>query len=135
MQPAQGTGGGDARFRTVLVDGWEVLVGSSARGNDQLTFRVARPQDLWLHAAGFAGSHVVIRAAEGVEVPQQVVERAARLAVRHSKARAAGGKVAVHVCRAADVRKPPGAPPGQVQLRRFEVVRVYAADDDDVGGG
>jgi predicted ribosome quality control (RQC) complex YloA/Tae2 family protein len=118
-------GGGDARFRTFNYEGCEILVGRGARENDQLTFRVAGPNDLWLHAAGFAGSHVVVRVPESGSVPRQVVEYAAQLAAFHSKARAAGGKVAVHVCRASDVRKPRGAPAGQVQLRRFDVVRVY----------
>lgn len=112
-------------FRRVEVDGYEVLVGKGARDNDRLTFRVARPRDWWLHAAGFAGSHVVVRVDEDGEAPRSVLERAAQLAVYHSKARDAGGKVAVHVCRAGDVRKPRGAPPGQVQLRAWDVLRVY----------
>ena len=108
-------------------DGFEILVGRSARANDRLTLREARPNDLWLHAAGYAGSHVIIRAADGRTgvVPKEVVEEAARLAVRHSKARDAGGKVSVHVARAADVSKRRGAPAGQVMVRRYETVKVY----------
>ncbi|MGH7464564.1 MAG: NFACT RNA binding domain-containing protein [Longimicrobiales bacterium] len=113
-------------WQQIDVHGYEVLVGRSARDNDELTFRVARPRDLWLHAAGHAGSHVVIRAAEsGVDVPREVIERAAAYAAWHSKARNARGKVEVHVCRAADVRKPRGVPAGTVELRRYDVVRVY----------
>lgn len=116
-------------WRTVEVDGFEVLVGKGARENDELTFRIARPQDLWLHASGYAGSHVVIRKPEGVsDVPRHVIERAAELAAWHSKAREARGKVSVHVCRAADVRKRKGAPAGQVELRRSETVKVYPRD-------
>lgn len=108
------------------MDGYEVLVGRSARDNDELTFRVARPRDVWLHAAGHAGSHVIIRAAEdGSAVPRTVVERAAQWAAWHSRARNARGKVEVHVCRAADVRKPRNAPTGTVELRRWETLRVY----------
>jgi len=110
---------------TVDVDGWEVLVGRSAKANDRLSLRDARPRDLWLHAAGFAGSHVVIRCPDGEEPPREVVERAARLAIHHSKARNAGGKVEVHVCRAADVSKARGAPAGQVRIRDWWAVRVY----------
>jgi len=118
-------------WRTVVVDGFEILVGKGARENDELTFRVARPYDLWLHAAGFAGSHVVIPRPEGVdEIPKAVVERAAELAAWHSKARDARGKVPVHVCRAGDVRKPRGAPPGQVEIRRYDTVRVYPRGED-----
>lgn len=113
-------------WRAVEVDGFEILVGKGARDNDELTFREARPHDLWLHAAGYAGSHVVIRNPEGLaSVPRGVVEAAAALAAFHSKAREARGKVEVHLCRVADVRKPRGAPPGQVELRRWERVRVY----------
>jgi predicted ribosome quality control (RQC) complex YloA/Tae2 family protein len=108
------------------VEGHEVLVGRSARDNDELTFRVARPRDVWLHAAGHAGSHVVIRTPEsGEDVPRSVIERAAEWAAWHSRARTARGKVAVHVCRAADIRKPRGAPAGTVELRRYDSVRVY----------
>ena len=113
-------------WRPFTVDGFEILVGKAARDNDDLTFQIAQPQDLWLHASGFAGSHVIIRQpADGGEIPRQVIERAAQLAAWHSKARDARGKVAVHVCRAADVRKPRGAPPGQVELRRWDAVKVY----------
>jgi predicted ribosome quality control (RQC) complex YloA/Tae2 family protein len=113
------------RWDQLDIEGYEVLVGRNARDNDELTFRVARPRDLWLHAAGHAGSHVVIRADEADDVPRSVVERAAGWAAWHSKARNARGKVDVHVCRAADVSKPRGAPPGTVVLRRFDTVKVY----------
>lgn len=113
---------------TFYADGFEILVGQSARDNDRLTFSVAAPQDLWLHVAGAPGSHVLVRNPDGGEVPRPVVKRAAELAAFHSKARAAGGKVPVHVCRACDVRKPRGARPGTVELRRFDEVRVYVPD-------
>jgi len=116
----------DAGWHTLDIDGFPVLVGRTARANDELTFRVARPRDLWLHAAGYAGSHVVIQVADGgSEVPRHVVERAAECAAWHSKARDARGKVEVHVCRVADVRKPRGVLAGTVELRRFDSVRVY----------
>lgn len=118
-----------AGWRVHHRDGWEILVGRAARDNDRLTLREAAPHDLWLHAAGYAGSHVVVRNPDRVpELPREVVECAAQLAVYHSKARDARGKVDVHVCRAGDVRKPRGAPPGQVTLRRYDTVRVYSRD-------
>lgn len=115
----------EARYRTFMHDGFEILLGRSARDNDHLTFRIAAPADLWLHAAGYAGSHVVIRNPERKEIPRHVVEVAAQLAAYHSKARDASGKVPVHVCPAGDVRKSPGAPPGQVTLRGGTTLRVY----------
>ena len=108
------------------VEGFEVLVGRSATDNDRLTFKVANPQDVWLHVGGGTpGSHVVVRQPEVGEVPRSVVKRAAELAAKHSKAGKASGKVDVHVCRACDVRKPRGAKPGSVELRRYESIKVY----------
>lgn len=117
-------------FRAVVVDGFDVLVGRGARENDELTFKVARPRDFWFHVAGFAGSHVVVTNPEGLtELPKVVLERAAELAAWNSKAREAGGKVEVHVCRVSDVSKPKGLPPGKVQLKRHKTVRVYAREE------
>jgi predicted ribosome quality control (RQC) complex YloA/Tae2 family protein len=117
-----------ADYETFEAEGYEILVGQSARDNDRLTFDVADPQDLWLHVGGVPGSHVVVRNPGGGEVPRPIVKRAAELAAFHSKARTAGGKVNVHVCRACDVSKPRGAKPGTVQLRRFDEVKVYVPD-------
>jgi predicted ribosome quality control (RQC) complex YloA/Tae2 family protein len=117
--------GGRPRWLAVDVEGYEVLVGRSARDNDALTFGEARPRDLWLHASAHAGSHVVVRVPQSGDVPKSVIEKAAAFAAWHSKARTARGKIEVHVCRAADVRKPRGVPAGTVELRRYDVVRVY----------
>ncbi|WP_437308369.1 NFACT RNA binding domain-containing protein [Sorangium sp. So ce388] len=111
-------------YRTLNVDGFEVLVGRGDEDNDALTFEVAAPHDLWLHVAGGTpGSHVIVRNPERGEVPREVVERAAAAAAWYSKARSAA-KVEVHVCRVADVSKPRGAPAGMVQLARWKSVRV-----------
>jgi predicted ribosome quality control (RQC) complex YloA/Tae2 family protein len=123
-------------YRSVSIDGFEVLVGRGARENDALTFGVAAPRDFWLHVAGgAAGSHVVVRNPDELaELPRDVLRRAAQLAAWHSKARTAGGKVEVHVCRAADVSKRRGAPAGEVVLRRWDSVRVYAQVSGDGAG-
>ncbi|WP_438035017.1 NFACT RNA binding domain-containing protein [Sorangium sp. So ce204] len=111
-------------YRTLTIDGFEVLVGRGDEDNDALTFEIAEPHDLWLHVAGGTpGSHVIVRNPERVEVPREVVERAAAAAAWYSKARSAA-RVEVHVCRAADVSKPRGAPAGLVQLARWKSVRV-----------
>lgn len=122
-------------YKTVVVDGWEVLVGRGDAENDQLTFRVASGRDLWLHiGGGTPGSHVVVRVPEGVDdVPAPIIERAAELAAWHSKARNAG-KVEVHVCRVADVSKPRGVPAGKVQIANWWRVRVYPRGTDPAVG-
>lgn len=117
-------------YRTVPHDGFEILVGRGARENDTLTFGVAEPHDFWLHVAGYTGSHVVVRNPEELaELPRPVAQRAAELAAWHSKARNARGKVEVHLCRVADVRKPRGFPAGKVELRRWESLKAYARGD------
>jgi predicted ribosome quality control (RQC) complex YloA/Tae2 family protein len=112
-------------YRTVLVEGFEVLVGRGDEENDVLTFEIAAPEDFWLHVAGgVPGSHVVVRNPEKLDaLPADVIDAAAVLAARHSKARGRR-RVEVHLCRVADVRKAKGAPAGEVVLRRWERVRV-----------
>lgn len=108
------------------MEGFTVLVGRGDAENDELTFRVAEARDFWLHVAGHSGSHVVVRNPEDLaELPRPVLLGAAHLAAWHSKARGARGKVEVHVCRVSEVKKPRGFPPGQVQLQRWDSLRVY----------
>ena len=117
--------GKGAAFRSVGVEGFEVLIGKGDAENDQLTFKVAENTDFWLHVANQPGSHVVIRNPDKLsELPRQVLERAAELAAYHSKARD-GGKVEVHLARIADISKPRGFAPGKVILKKWTALRVY----------
>lgn len=121
-------------FREVECEGYTILVGKGDAENDRLTFGVAEPRDFWLHVSGPAGSHVILRNPGNLglpELPRTVVERAAELAAWHSKARGSRGKVEVHLCRVADVRKPRGFAPGQVLLKRWEAVKVYPKGLDE----
>jgi len=112
-------------FRSVMVDGFEVLIGKGDAENDQLTFKVADNLDVWFHVASVPGSHVVIRNPDKLsELPRHVLERAAELAAYHSKARD-GGKVEVHMARIADISKPRGFAPGKVILKKWVGLRVY----------
>lgn len=118
-------------YRTVLVEGFEVLIGRSAADNDALTFRVAKATDSWLHVAGGTpGSHVVIKNPDRLPIPKSVIERAASYAAWYSKARA-GGSVEVHYCKVSDIRKPRGAPAGLVHLERYSKVRVRPGPPED----
>jgi predicted ribosome quality control (RQC) complex YloA/Tae2 family protein len=96
--------------RQFVVDRHTILVGRNAAQNDDLVRR-ARPDDLWLHARDVAGSHVVVRRNGQAEVPAHVIQEAARLAARHSKADQRG-KVAVVCTEARHVRKPRRSAPG-----------------------
>ncbi|MDP1831985.1 MAG: NFACT RNA binding domain-containing protein [Geothrix sp.] len=127
MQAGEGKrrDGKGTAFRSVMVDGFEVLIGKGDAENDQLTFKVADNLDFWLHVASHAGSHVVIRNPDRLsDLPRSVIERAAELAAYHSKARD-GGKVEVHFARIADISKPRGFAPGKVILKKWTGLRVY----------
>ena len=105
-------------------DGMVVLVGKAASDNDVLTFKLAGPKDFWLHVAGQSGSHVVVLNPEGLDrLPRETERFAAGLAVGYSSARRAG-KMKVHLAQAADLRKPRGAPSGQVRLGRSKTVEA-----------
>lgn len=109
------------RPRETVVEGFTILVGRSGSENDRLV-RLARSDDVWLHAREVPGAHVVIRT-DGRPVPNEVLQRAAELAAWHSRARGER-KVAVSYTEARYVRKPKGAPPGTVTLLREQVIVV-----------
>jgi predicted ribosome quality control (RQC) complex YloA/Tae2 family protein len=67
--------------------GQRIWVGRGSEDNDMLTFKVARPYHLWLHARGQPGSHVVVPLEKGMEVSQEVLLDAAHLALHHSGAK------------------------------------------------
>ncbi|HEX8353967.1 MAG TPA: NFACT RNA binding domain-containing protein, partial [Pyrinomonadaceae bacterium] len=115
------------RYRS--SDGYEVVVGRGARENDEVTFRVARSYDTWMHAADYPGSHVVVRARGRDEpVPHRTLVEAARLAAHFSQARK-DSKVAVNYTQRKFVSKPRGAAPGLVYLSSFRTLLVEPAEE------
>lgn len=107
-----------------LGEGWIALVGRSDRENDELTFRVAFPQDYWLHAKGCPGSHVILQHTKETAAPKSVLNEAARLALKYSKAKNVK-KGAVSLAKICDLEKGKGAPAGQVTLRKSRTLKVY----------
>lgn len=110
----------------VSRDGFTILVGKNARQNDELTFRRARPDDLWLHARGVAGAHVIIVRA-GREIPESTIQEAAALAARYSAARE-DAHVDVLVARRREVQRVRGGKPGMVTVRASRTVHVRAGN-------
>lgn len=76
--------------------GYEIWVGKNAKSNELITFKLSSPSDIWLHAKGYGGSHVIIRTnGRHIDyIPREVILEAAKLAAFHSKGRS-GGKVLV----------------------------------------
>ena len=90
-----------------------VYIGRSPQGNGELTFRIARPDDLWFHAQQTPGAHVVLRIDSARSPGDAELVRAAELAAYHSKARESE-KVAVDYTERKHVRRQKNAPPGLV---------------------
>ncbi|NTW50155.1 MAG: DUF814 domain-containing protein [Chlorobiales bacterium] len=99
----------------------ELLVGKNAKSNDLLTFRHAKPNDIWLHARGVSGSHCVLKASQ--PCGNQEIERAAEIAAYYSSARGSEYVPVMYAPRKY-VRKQKGGAPGAVTLEREEVVIV-----------
>ncbi|MFN0085308.1 MAG: NFACT family protein [Blastocatellia bacterium] len=116
---------GMRRYRS--TDGFEILVGRTDRDNDTLTFRIAKSFDLWLHAADYPGSHVVLRNPRRGEPPPRAIAEAAQLAAKFSQARA-NTKVAVNYCERKFVSRMKGFAPGQVRLSSFKTILVEPAE-------
>lgn len=112
---------GARRYRS--SDGFEVLVGKAAKDNDYLTFRIAKSLDLWLHAADYAGSHVIVRNPNRTEIPPKTLIEAAELAAFFSQAKN-HPKAAVHYTERKFVHKPKGAAAGLVSLSSFKTILV-----------
>jgi len=100
-----------------------VLVGRSARSNAELTFRLAKPDDLWLHASGMPGSHVVLKRSGSREPDDEEILEAAGYAAYFSKGRN-DAHVDVMVTARRNVAKIKGAPPGLVRVSNVKTVRV-----------
>ena len=113
-------------LRIVSEDGFVILVGRNSWQNEELTFHLAQSDDVWLHAQGMAGAHVVIRS-EGRDVPERTLIQAAELAARHSAARKERSVRVDHTLRK-NVRRPRGGKPGQVIYRGEKTLVVRQAE-------
>ena len=101
--------------RYLSATGRPILVGRGSKENDELTFKVAKGNDLWLHVRGRPGSHVVVPMGKEEEPDQETLLDAATLAAHFSGER--GERMAdVAWTRRKHVRKPRGSPPGMVSV-------------------
>ena len=107
-------------MRFISTDGSEILVGRSNAQNDELTTKLARRTDLWLHTQRVHGSHVIVRC-EGETPSDRTVAEAASLAAYSSQARD-GGKTPVDYTQVRFVKKPSGALPGKVIYTEYSTV-------------
>ena len=109
--------------------GETILVGRNARENHHVTFRLAGPEDFWFHALGVSGAHVIVRNEQRLKRPRkETLEDAAAAAAYYSDARMQTW-VDVQWTRRKWVRKPRGAAPGAVLVKRSETIRVQPTVD------
>ena len=114
-----------ARPRRYLTStGWSVWAGRNNQENDIVTHRLAAQNDMWFHAHGYAGSHVILRREGRKEEPDgRTLEEAAAVAAYWSKGRTAN-KVPVVYTLAKFVSKPRGAPAGLAVMKREKTIMV-----------
>lgn len=110
-------------FKRFDVEGFEVLVGKSAKSNDEMLRYFAWKEDLWLHAKDVSGSHVIIKFKSGMNFPKTVIERAAELAAYYSKNKSETF-AAVMYTPVKYVRKVKGSAAGAVMVDKESVVMV-----------
>ena len=116
-----------APLRFVSTDGREILVGRSNLQNDELTTRLGRRTDCWLHTQKIHGSHVLIRC-EGEPPSDKCIEEAAVIAAYYSQGRG-GGKIPVDYTMLRFVRKPSGALPGKVIYTDYKTILVDSDEE------
>lgn len=121
-KPKQSSSGMAKRPRRFDIEDFPIFVGRNAPQNEQVTFERGDPDDLWLHARGLAGAHVIVKSG-GRNVPDEVVEGAARLAAYYSSARESD-QVDVDVTERRFVKRAPGRRPGMVTYRNERTLLV-----------
>ncbi len=110
----------------LLTEGCEVYAGKNAAQNDELTLHFAKQNDLWFHARGAEGSHVILRWTKKGAPTKEYILRAAAIAAFYSSAKNSTYTPVAYTQRKY-VHKPRGAKPGSVSITREEVVMVKPA--------
>lgn len=114
-------------LRFESTNGFAIYVGRNNHQNDELTFKSARKDDLWLHASKVHGSHVIIACA-GKSVPDDTVTQAAQLAAYYAET-SGGQNISVDVTPVRQVKKVPSGKPGMVIYHTYRTVVVNPYPD------
>ena len=114
-------------MRFESTDGYPIYVGRNNRQNEELTFKAARKDDIWLHASKVHGSHVII-SCNGTKPPDDTVTQAAQLAAYYSE-HTGGQNLPVDVTDVKQVKKIPNGKPGMVIYHTYRTVIVNPYKD------
>jgi predicted ribosome quality control (RQC) complex YloA/Tae2 family protein len=115
-------------FKSLKIEGYDVLVGKSAKDNDELLSKFAHKNDVWLHAKDVSGSHVIIKNQDNKPIPMDILEKVASLAAWYSKAKNQQWVTVIYTARKY-VRKPKGATPGLVIVEKEKGILVNPSSD------
>jgi len=107
-------------MRFESTDGYPIYVGRNNRQNDELTFKLARKDDIWCHASKVHGSHVIISCG-GTTPPDDTITQAAQLAAYYSET-TGGQNIPVDVTSVKQVKKILGGKPGMVIYHTYKTV-------------
>ena len=114
-------------MRFESTDGFPIYVGRNNRQNDELTFKLARKDDIWCHASKVHGSHVVISCG-GKQPPDDTVTQAAQLAAYYSET-GSGQNIPVDVTPVRQVKKAGTGKPGMVIYHTYRTAIVNPYPD------
>ena len=117
-------------MRFESTDGYAIYVGKNNQQNEELTFRSARKDDIWLHAQDVHGCHVIIACA-GIQPPDDTITQAAQLAAYYAET-AGGQNIPVDVTPVKQVKKHPAGKPGMVIYHSYRTVIVNPYADIQV---
>jgi predicted ribosome quality control (RQC) complex YloA/Tae2 family protein len=106
-------------MKTFEYNGVFIIAGTNAKENDMLTMS-GKSGDLWFHASGFPGSHVMVK--NGVDVDTETIKFTAGIAARMSKAPC--GNVSVDYTDVVNVEKRKYSKAGEVFLLDFNTIHV-----------
>ena len=122
-----GGGGRQGPLKVVSGDGYVIWIGRNSRQNEKVTFRTANSQDIWLHARGAPGAHVVIRN-DGRRIKADLIAAAAAIAAYYSRKRNEK-RVLVDYTRVKHVKAIKGAGPGMVIYKNEQTIAVRPQDE------
>ena len=114
-------------MRFESTNGYPIYVGRNNKQNDELTFKLARKDDLWLHASKVHGSHVIISCG-GTTPPDDTITQAAQLAAYYAETKG-GQNLPVDVTPVKQVKKPANGKPGMVIYHTYRTIYVNPYPD------
>ena len=114
-------------MRFESTDGYPIYVGRNNKQNDELTFKLARKDDIWCHASKVHGSHVIISCG-GTTPPDDTITQAAQLAAYYSEHKG-GQNLPVDVTPVKQVKKPANGKPGMVIYHTYRTAIVNPYPD------